>query len=110
MILSEICGLAMSLPEVTEEPHFECTSFRVRGRIFATAPPGGEYLHVFVADEEREAALAEAPDFLEPLRWGRPVSGVRVLLHGAKTATVRTLLVQAWSRQAPRRLAASFVL
>jgi len=29
--------LAMSLPEVTEEPHFEYTSFRVRGKIFALA-------------------------------------------------------------------------
>lgn len=28
--------LALSFPEVTEEPHFEKTSFRVKGKIFAT--------------------------------------------------------------------------
>ena len=28
--------LALSLPEVTEEPHFDKTSFRVRKRIFTT--------------------------------------------------------------------------
>jgi hypothetical protein len=26
----------MTLPETTEAPHFEATSFRVRGKIFAT--------------------------------------------------------------------------
>lgn len=28
--------LALSFPEVTEEPHFEKTSFRVKKKIFAT--------------------------------------------------------------------------
>lgn len=28
--------IALSLPEVTEEPHFEKTSFRVKNKIFAT--------------------------------------------------------------------------
>jgi len=37
------------MPEVTEEPHFAYTSFRVKGKIFATAPPDGEHLHIFVA-------------------------------------------------------------
>lgn len=40
---------ALSLPEATEEPHFDKASFRVRGRIFATVPPDGQHLHVFVA-------------------------------------------------------------
>jgi hypothetical protein len=29
-------AVAMTLPETTEAPHFEATSFRVRGKIFAT--------------------------------------------------------------------------
>ncbi|MGH3621598.1 MAG: hypothetical protein ACRDQ5_07385 [Sciscionella sp.] len=29
---------ALSLPEATEQPHFEMSSFRVRGKIFATVP------------------------------------------------------------------------
>jgi hypothetical protein len=32
----ELRKLAMSFPEVTEEPHFEKTSFRVKKKIFAT--------------------------------------------------------------------------
>lgn len=32
----ELRALALSLSEVTEEPHFEKTSFRIKGAIFAT--------------------------------------------------------------------------
>jgi hypothetical protein len=34
--LEELRNLAMSFPEVTEEPHFEKTSFRVKKKIFVT--------------------------------------------------------------------------
>ncbi|MGC2166057.1 MAG: MmcQ/YjbR family DNA-binding protein [Gallionella sp.] len=36
MTLNEARQLALSLPEATEQPHHEPTSFRVRGKIFAT--------------------------------------------------------------------------
>jgi hypothetical protein len=49
---------ALSLPEVTEEPHHHFGSFRVRGRIFVTVPPEQEHIHVFVAELQRETALA----------------------------------------------------
>ena len=41
---------ALPLPETTEEPHFQYASFRVRGKIFMTVPPGERYIHVFVDD------------------------------------------------------------
>ena len=104
MTLDEVRLLAMSLPETTEEPHFHYTSFRVCGKIFATAPPGGEDLHVFVVDEQRETALMQNPDFLAELRWGKQVSGLRVWLPGAEAVVVRALLRQAWSRRSPKRL------
>ena len=34
--LETLRNLALSFPETSEEPHFEKTSFRVRGKIFAT--------------------------------------------------------------------------
>lgn len=107
MTLNEVRRMALSLPEATEEPHFHYTSFRIRGKIFATAPPDGEYLHVFVADRQRDAALASEPDFLEELRWGRQVKGLRVLLPAARPDVVGKLLAQAWSAKAPKRLLAS---
>ena len=106
MKLADVRRFAMSLPEATEEPHFDYTSFRVRGKIFATAPPGGEYLHVFIADEHREAALALNSKFLEKLFWGGKVRGLRVVLGNAKPGIVTDLLSKAWSRKAPKSLVA----
>ena len=106
MKLAEVRRIAMSLPEVTEQPHFEYTSFRIRGKIFATAPPGGEHLHVFVADDTREQALAVNPEFLDKLLWGGKVRGLRVALREAKSKVIARLLVQAWSRKAPKALLA----
>ena len=52
---------ALALPEATEEPHFDMTSFRVRGRIFATATPDEVQLHVFVDEPKVSASVAENP-------------------------------------------------
>jgi hypothetical protein len=106
MKLADARRIAMSLPEATEEPHFDLTSFRIKGKIFATAPPGGEYLHVFVSEEERELALVMAPDGLEKLLWGGKVRGLRVVLSKAKPKVVADLLMRAWSGKAPKRLLA----
>ena len=39
MKMSQLRTFALALPETTEEPHFNYSSFRVRGKIFATVPP-----------------------------------------------------------------------
>jgi hypothetical protein len=105
--LNDARRIAMSLPEVTEDPHFEYTSFRVKGRIFATAPPDGEHLHIFVADEDREPALLMDPGFIENLLWGGRVRGLRVALRRAKMPVIARLLKKAWLRRAPKALAAT---
>ncbi len=105
--LNEVRRIAMSLPEVTEEPHFAYTSFRVRGKIFATAPPDGEHLHIFVADEDREVALVMAPGVIEKLWWGGKVRGLRLALPSAQKPLVAELLKKAWMRRAPKALAAT---
>lgn len=96
----------MALPEVMESPHFAYTSFRVGGKIFATAPPDGEWLHVFIAEAEREQALRLDPEAVSKLWWGSRVQGLRVELRRAAPAAVQTLLRQAWTRKAPRALLA----
>ena len=106
MNLEQVRHIAMALPSVTEEPHFTSTSFRVVGKIFATAPPSGEHLHVFIEEEARQRALALAPETLEILTWGKNVVGIRVILKNASSALVKDLLLQSWTRKAPRRLLA----
>lgn len=107
MKLAEARGLALALPEAIEAPHHDFTSFRVGGRIFATAPPTGDALHVFVDADERDCARALAPDVVESLHWGGKVVGLRVTLARARPALVRELLAQAWRRRAPKRLLGS---
>ncbi len=104
MKLGDARRIALALPEAAEAPHFDFTSFRVRGKIFATAPPDGLHLHVFVDDDARERALELHAEFIEKLWWGKKVVGLRVRLAGAKAAVVRELLHGAWRRKAPKAL------
>jgi hypothetical protein len=99
-------AFALSLPEATEEPHHDMSSFRVRGKIFATVPPDGEHLHVFLDEPEAVAWAAENRDGCELLRWGKRVAGLRVALGEAPDDLVRELLEESWHRRAPKRLAA----
>jgi hypothetical protein len=104
MRIAQVRGFALSLPEVTEEPHFQLASFRIRGKIIATIPPGDAFLHVFVSDEERDIALAMEPGFIEKLQWGERVAGLRVTLAKAKPGVVKRLLTKAWVHKAPKHL------
>ena len=97
--------LALSLPEATEQPHFQMWSFRVRGKIFATVPTEGDQLHVFVDDDAVRAAVQSDPKAFAELWWGKKLAGVRVSLAKAKPAAVRELLQASWQRKAPKRLA-----
>jgi len=106
--LAEARRLALALPEASEQPHFEMSSFRVRGKIFATAPPDGNHLHVFVDEGEISACVAEDPAAFQPLRWGQRVRGLRVELAACPAGRLAELLAEAWRRKAPKRLAADF--
>ena len=108
MNLGQVRRFALSLPETSEEPHHELSSFRVRGKIFATVPPHGDHLHVFVDEQQRELLIASEPATFEKLWWGSKVVGVRVILIKAKSTMVNELLYSAWCRKAPKRLVASF--
>jgi hypothetical protein len=101
-------AFALSLPGATEEPHFDMSSFRVRGKIFATVPPDDEHLHVFVGEGEIHAAVAEDPAAFEPLLWGQRLSGLRVRIAAAPAQRIAELLEESWRRKAPARLAAEW--
>jgi len=104
MKLAQVRSFALSLAEATEEPHFEYSSFRVRGKIFVTAPPGGQYVHVFAREEHREPVLAMCPEFVEKLIWGKRVVGVRIALARALPSVVKQLVLRAWEAKAPKSL------
>jgi hypothetical protein len=96
--------LALSFPETTEQPHHDMTSFCVRGKIFATMPPEGGRLHVFLDEDEVAAYCGVFPSAVQELWWGKRLSGCRVLLRHADRALVREMLPESWRRRAPQSL------
>lgn len=104
MKMRDVRRLALSFAEVTEEPHFESSSFRIGGKIFATLPPDGAHLHVFVDEPQRGLMVAVDPDAYEALWWGKKVVGLRVKVSVARSGDVEELLHAAWKRRAPKRL------
>ncbi len=108
MKLQAVRQFALSLPETTEEPHHELWSFRVKGKIFATMPPAGDHLHIFVDEEGAREAINTDPAAIEELKWGQRFAGVRVTLSKAKAALVRELLERSWRRKAPKSVVARF--
>ena len=104
MTLDEARAIALSLPGSTEEPHFERTSFRVRGKIFATAALEGGPLHVFVDQHAVGVAVGMDPQAFEELRWGKKLAGVAVDLARADPEIVRDLVEESWRRRAPKRM------
>lgn len=105
MTLAQVRRLALALPETVEAPHFDYTSFRVRKKIFATAPPGGDHLHLFVDELAREQALAAGHAGLEQRFWGKK-GYLRVTLAKADAKVVAGLLRRAWADKAPKSLLA----
>lgn len=100
---------ALALPEATEEPHADLSSWRVRQEILATIPPGGAALRVCVGSDEVQALVAQ-----DPTADAGIVSGTRVVvdrvqvdLGAAEPAPVEELLAAAWRRKAPERLVAA---
>jgi hypothetical protein len=106
--LEQARQFALSLPGASEEPHFDMSSFRVGGKIFATVTPDEERLHIFVAEPEISASVAEDPAVFEPLLWGKAVRGLRVRLSAAPSDRVAELLAESWRRRAPRRLVTEY--
>jgi hypothetical protein len=96
--------LALALPEATEEPHHDMTSYRVGGKIFATVTAEGDRVHVFVGPDEVSAYCAEYPGQVDELWWGSKRRGCRVPLRSATAALLEEMLAEAWRLRAPKRL------
>ena len=104
MTVTECRRIALSLPESSEAPHHELTSFRVGGKIFATVTPDQRHVHIFVDQEDVERMVAAKPENCERLFWGGKLAGLRVRISGADADDVRELMELAWKRKAPKSL------
>lgn len=97
--------LALSLPEAHEAPHFERASFRVGKKIFATLTADGTEAMVRVSPPERLFALLSGrPDvFFDFGGWTVRHGSLGVRLAKVDSRLMRELLIDSWSRLAPRR-------
>jgi predicted DNA-binding protein (MmcQ/YjbR family) len=106
MTADDIRALALSLPGAEEQPHFERASFRVRGRIFATLPPGGERVVLKLPREIKESLVQSDPDAIVPLpgAWDRG-GWTQVAISRMEAAKLADLVRLAWRQVAPKSLA-----
>jgi len=97
--------LALSLPDATEEPHFERTSFRVKKKIFATMVSDGSEAMVKVSPALRcKDLLKEHPDvFFSHGYWTQKLGAIGIKLPKADATLIRELLDGAWQGVVAKR-------
>ncbi len=102
--------LALSLPEATEAPHFERTSFRVGKKIFATMTAAGDEAMVRVAPRQALYALIEAQPgvFFSYGGWTERNGSLGVRLARIGAAQMRGLVVGSWRHAAGKRARTAF--
>lgn len=74
MVTTGVCRkLATSFEQVTEEPHFEKSSFKVRRKIFATLDESNKRVVVKLSETDQSVFCAFDPTIIYPVAgaWGR---------------------------------------
>lgn len=102
--------MALSLPETSEQSHMEHPDFRVGGKIFATLGyPRNGWGMVKLTPEQQDTFMKAAPKVFVPVKggWGRR-GATNVILRAATKTSLRSALVAAWRKTAPKRLAEQF--
>ena len=109
MTANEFRDLALSLPEAVEASHMNHPDFRVRGKIFATLSPAGDWGMAKLPPDEQARLVRLEPDVFSPASgaWGRSSCTI-IQLAGADRLTVKEALMAAWRNTAPKRLVRQF--
>lgn len=104
--LDSIRKLVNGFPEVTEAPHFEKTSFRVKKKIFATYDHVHKNLCLKLSPGDQDLFSLAGKPAIYPVKnaWGK--SGWTMIeLNGVKKNLVIDALVTAYCTVAPPALA-----
>jgi hypothetical protein len=95
--------LALSLPEVTEAPHFELTSFRVGGKIFCTMGPDRPAMLKLRPEDQANLVAGDSRIRPVPGYWGQKGSTF-VMIETMGEDELAGLLRTAWASVAPKPL------
>ena len=103
--MTDVRTIALSMPEAVEQPHFDRASFRVRGKIFATLPPGGELVVLRLPDLVKESLMESDTGAIVPLPGGWDRGGWTQIAIGRMDGQKLDDLVRlAWRGVAPKKL------
>ena len=109
MTADQFRNLALSLPESEERAHMGHPDFRVRGKIFATLWPDGQWGMVKLTPQEQDVFVQVAPKIFEPVNGAWGARGcTKVRLNAATKGPVQRALASAWRNTAPKRLVQQF--
>ncbi len=104
-MLDFLRSFSLSLPETTEEPHFEKTSFRVRKKIFATFDFDTQLACFKLSEKDQDLFSLFDPSLIFPVpnKWGK--QGWTLAKIGAlKEEVIRDLIRAAYNQVAPKKL------
>jgi hypothetical protein len=93
--------IARTLPETTEGPQYDKSSFRVGGKAFLI---GGNDQTFSIITDEREALLRSSPDVYESIPHHVGTNWVVVRLAHISEAELCEIMTDAWRIRAPKRL------
>lgn len=98
--------LALSLPEATEEPHFEKTSFRVKKKIFATYDEAKNRACIKLSEIDQDvfSTVDKATIYQVPSKWGKQ-GWTFIELKKVKKELFTDALKAAYCEVAPKKLA-----
>lgn len=105
MTPDEIRACALALPLAEEQPHFDRSSFRVKGRIFATLPPGGELVVLKLPELVKESLRQSDGEAVVPLpgAWDRG-GWTQLVIARMDDDRLADLIALAWRQVAPKAL------
>jgi hypothetical protein len=97
--------LALSLPEVTEEPHFEKISFRIKKKIFATYDAKDNRACIKLSPIDQHVFSTDKTIYPVDNRWGKQ-GWTLIELKSVHKDLFVDALTTAYCKTAPKKLSA----
>ena len=98
--------IALSFPEVTEEPHFEKTSFRVKKKVFATFDDKNKRTCIKLSDIDQDVFSSSDNNTIYPVdnKWGKQ-GWTLIEMNKVHKDLFSDALTTAYCAVAPKKLA-----
>lgn len=106
-LIETVKEIALSLPETTEEPHFDKIAFKIRKKIFATYDVKGKSVNLKLSEIDQDvfSTLGKGSIYPVPNKWGKQ-GWTSIDLKSVNLTLFKDALVIAYCALAPKKLAA----